>query len=647
MRRLSWRLCWLGWTAFTFRTEQLMSSHAKQKSVVKKVSVSYGTHTSVLDVLRELASDAVGMTESYVDPRLGTWNDNPVGGAAERDGTWLAFEARQRIAEVLRCVWADPEIAKRMASKHSAYLHSDGCRYEVRLIALSRGSEVRDTQPCGTVSLSLVICGRVRSSPLVRDARHRGDSRVANWVERTTSARIRERGSGVTTLLGGPPRALEGVSNIAALVLEVILRPPKDECVRVDGPQLERRPLGPELATFFVEADREQDDYEGDELARRARRLVTGVALRDLRVGGLDDEMRALARRLLWSRCLDQAELEALGVSHVKGALLYGPPGTGKTTAARELANALGANDDRLVVVNGPELLDKFVGNSERLVRDLFQKAKREWTQAQFKGTRPPLRVVVFDEIDALCRHRGSLTGDTTGVRDSITAQLLACLDGVEDAGNILVIGTTNRPDLLDPALLRPGRLEVSLRIDPPATPEARRAVLLVHVKPLFDKLSDDAFTFLFGTPHFLSTATSGFSGADLAGLVSSALSSAVERAALRTGAVDIIIDRCDFELALLDFAVSVGDVTAHAHDARQAAGWPLMADLENKWRESHEGNTRPLSPAHVRHFLQELAYSKREIRLPLNPAEFDYMAYHLYYYICAEPPPLEDGRSL
>ena len=76
-----------------------------------------------------------------------------------------------------------------------------------------------------------------------------------------------------------------------------------------------------------------------------------------------------------------------------------------------------------------------------------------------------PLRVVVLDEIDALARERGSVAGDETGVRDSVTAQLLSCLDGVDDAGNLVVLATTNRPDLLDPALLRPGRLEVRVEV--------------------------------------------------------------------------------------------------------------------------------------------------------------------------------------
>ncbi|KAJ1458411.1 P-loop containing nucleoside triphosphate hydrolase protein, partial [Pelagophyceae sp. CCMP2097] len=180
-------------------------------------------------------------------------------------------------------------------------------------------------------------------------------------------------------------------------------------------------------------------------------------------------------RRLLASRRLSSHDVAELGVSHVRGALLYGPPGCGKTLLARHVAAALGCDEDRVSVVNGPELLDKFVGVAEERVRALFDRPKAEWARYVIKtagavsddasgfkraNVMPKINVVIFDEIDAICRKRGSLA-DSTGVRDSVTAQLLASIDGVEDAGNLIVLATTNMPELLDPALLRPGRLEV------------------------------------------------------------------------------------------------------------------------------------------------------------------------------------------
>ena len=128
----------------------------------------------------------------------------------------------------------------------------------------------------------------------------------------------------------------------------------------------------------------------------------------------------------------------------------------GKTLIAREIARVLRSRPPK--IVSGPEILDKWVGEAERNVRALFYEAEREWDE---RGHKSGLHVIIFDEMDALTRTRGSLNGDSSGVRDSVVNQLLAKLDGVKEMDNMLVIGLTNRRDLIDPALLRPGRLEV------------------------------------------------------------------------------------------------------------------------------------------------------------------------------------------
>ncbi|KAJ1411520.1 ATPase, partial [Ochromonadaceae sp. CCMP2298] len=160
-------------------------------------------------------------------------------------------------------------------------------------------------------------------------------------------------------------------------------------------------------------------------------------------------------RRILLSRRLPQ-QMRALGVSHVRGLLLHGPPGTGKTLIAREIARTLNSVEPK--IVNGPEIMDKFVGEAERNIRDLFEDAERDWDRY---GHASPLHVIIFDEIDAIAKKRGSLDGDGSGVRDSCVNQLLSKIDGIKEANNVLVVGLTNRKDLLDMALLRAGRLEV------------------------------------------------------------------------------------------------------------------------------------------------------------------------------------------
>ena len=137
--------------------------------------------------------------------------------------------------------------------------------------------------------------------------------------------------------------------------------------------------------------------------------------------------------------------------------LLHGPPGTGKTLIARQLAACLNCAEPK--VVNGPELFNKFVGGTEKKIRELFGDAIAEQKE---KGEESGLHVIIFDEIDAICKERGSSSNDT---HSNAVNQILTMIDGVDALNNTLVIGMTNRKDLIDNALLRPGRLEVHLEI--------------------------------------------------------------------------------------------------------------------------------------------------------------------------------------
>jgi len=209
------------------------------------------------------------------------------------------------------------------------------------------------------------------------------------------------------------------------------------------------------------------------------------------KVANLTDVKASLTENVIW-QLTDPGRFERMGIEPARGLLLHGPPGTGKTYVVRALAHESGA---AFFSVKGAELLDKWVGESERGVREVFARAR---------AVAPA--IIFFDEIDALAPVRGSSTNNVT---DSVVAALLTELDGVSSRGDVFVIGATNRRDLIDPALLRPGRLEVHLLLDLPA-PEARKAFFSMTSVPLDASLDIDG----------LVSDTGDMSFADLDGLL-------------------------------------------------------------------------------------------------------------------------------
>ncbi len=247
-------------------------------------------------------------------------------------------------------------------------------------------------------------------------------------------------------------------------------------------------------------------------------------------IGGLGDVKQRLIESVEWP-LKHAAAFAAARVRAPKGILLVGPPGVGKTMLAKAVASQSEAN---FISVKGPELVSKFVGESERGVREIFRKARRA----------SPC-IVFFDEIDALVPTRSG--GDATGVSNRILAQFLAEMDGVEELRDVLVLGATNRIDLLDPAMLRPGRFDQVVEITPPDE-ASRIEIYRVHLagRPMDRQI----------TPEGLAAASPGASGAQIGGICNRAAMLAVRRSVLGTRGESVPAVRLevgDFEAAIAE----------------------------------------------------------------------------------------------
>ncbi len=219
---------------------------------------------------------------------------------------------------------------------------------------------------------------------------------------------------------------------------------------------------------------------------------VPKVTWRD--VGGLKEVKETLKEIIEWPLKHPEA-FKRMGIKPPKGVLLYGPPGSGKTLLAKAVANESGAN---FISVKGPEILTKWVGESERKVREIFKRAK------QVAPT-----IIFFDEIDAIAPRRGLEIG--TRVTENVVSMILTEMSGLEELHNVVVIAATNRPDIIDPALLRPGRFDVQILVPAPDE-DARLEILKIHTRNM--PLAKDV------NLRDIAKKTQGYSGADLEALV-------------------------------------------------------------------------------------------------------------------------------
>jgi len=308
-------------------------------------------------------------------------------------------------------------------------------------------------------------------------------------------------------------------ADLAALCREAAMK-----CIRRILPSIDfnEEKLSPEILDQLVVTMR--DFLE-------AYKEITPTALREVEIetpnvtwddiGGLEDVKQKLIESIEWPiRYADR--FEKLGIKPPKGVLLYGPPGCGKTLLAKAVATESEAN---FITIKGPEIYSKWVGESERAIREVFRKARQA----------APC-VIFLDEIETLIPRRDMLD-DSSGVAHRVTSTLLAEMDGIEELRDVIVIGATNRPDLMDPSALRPGRFDRLIYVPPPDE-RGRYQILKIYTRKM--PLAEDVDL------AKLAAMTEGYSGADLESLCREA-----GLAALRRSPDAELVTWADFQEAL------------------------------------------------------------------------------------------------
>ncbi len=266
-------------------------------------------------------------------------------------------------------------------------------------------------------------------------------------------------------------------------------------------------------------------------------------------VGGLDEPKRNIKESVEWPM-RDPERFERMGIEPPKGVLLYGPPGTGKTLMAKAVANETNAN---FISVRGPQLLSKWVGESEKAIRQTFRKAK------QVAPT-----VIFFDELDSLAPGRSQETG--SNVSERVVNQLLTELDGLEEMEEVMVIGATNRPDMIDPALIRSGRFDRLVMVGQPDI-DGREQIFRIHTADM--PIAPDV------SLRELAERTEGYVGSDLETIA-------------REAAIEALRDDPDTE------AVEMRHFRAAIESVRPTITEELLEYYEGIEQEFHGGSGRP-----------------------------------------------------
>ncbi len=550
----------------------------------------------------------------------------------DKEGTWLLASHLDDIKNSLNSTVANTSseaiqfLADATFPTTSMLMKSES--FEVSVLSVPpQGVHTPRRHHAGTVLLYKRLFGDPFLRSVIITANPRDDSINTREVKRELLEEEQ-----VLHRMAGLSRILESSASTPSAVLEVALFPPSlsEEGFDKDTDRFEQLMAGRVLPVdltnsgeftrgMLIDRDEEESSTTPPSTAfpkqnenwRSVRQMEERKeTMLGSFVGGLTDEIDAICRRILLSRALPKEIFDAMGQQHVRGVLLYGQPGCGKTLIARHLATLLGAVSVKCV--NGPEIFDKFVGEAERNVRELFAEADEAW---ETLGDRSPLHVIILDELDSVAKARsgGSSSGDGSSVRDSVVNQLLAKMDGVAQRSNILVVGLTNRKDLLDPALLRPGRLEVHLEITPP-NEEGRRQILDIHTRKLRDAnlITAEAY------PRIVEEVTrrsEGYTGAQIAGIVRSATSFSLQR----LGSQDLSLGRAEvqsndgpslrFELG--KYSVPL-DFTARDKDVRDAA---LLAKDRDAFRTKQLMDLTEVTESDFKKALEEMRTQEGKMR--------------------------------
>ena len=315
-------------------------------------------------------------------------------------------------------------------------------------------------------------------------------------------------------------------------------------------------------------------------------------------VGGLDDHIDRL-KEMVALPLLYPEVFQRFHVTPPRGVLFHGPPGTGKTLLARALASSVSSHGQKVTFYmrKGADALSKWVGEAEKQLRLLFEEARKNQPS-----------IIFFDEIDGLAPVRSSKQEQ---IHASIVATLLALMDGMDGRGQVIVIGATNRPDSVDPALRRPGRFDREFYFPLPDQ-KARRAILDIHTKG-WDPPLQPAFK------DSLAEITRGYGGADLRALCTEAALNAVQGTYPQIYASDkkLIIDPSTIKVLAKDFMISVNKIVPSSERSAASGASPLKKDVEPLLRRPLAQITNLIDQAVPRKrkatALEEAMYDDRE----------------------------------